>query len=85
MSPIGGVVGGRLNGVVGVLEPAFRVQGVGEDAPLFQPYLFRVIQEQDAGAELTLTIEFQSRAGIPEQVLERPIEEGFDQQGITVK
>lgn len=50
-----------------------------------QPYLFRVLQEQDAGAEIQLTIQVSSEAGIGEDVLERRIVEGFDQLGISVE
>ena len=49
-----------------------------------QPYLFRVLQEQDAGAEVTVIIEVDSGAGIPTDVLEKRIVEAFDQLGITV-
>ncbi|MFH1485766.1 MAG: DUF499 domain-containing protein [Chloroflexota bacterium] len=50
-----------------------------------QPYLFRVIQEQDAGAEITLTIEVNSGAGIPTDILDKRIVEGLEQLGIDVK
>ena len=50
-----------------------------------QPYLFRVLQEQDAGAEVTVVIEVSSGAGIPADVLEKRIVEAFDQLGITVR
>ena len=50
-----------------------------------QPYLFRVLQEQDAGAELVVTIEVKSGAGIPEDVLEKRIVEGFEQLGVSVE
>ena len=50
-----------------------------------QPYLFKVLQEQDAGAEVSVTIEVSSDAGIPESILEERIVEAFDQLGISVK
>lgn len=50
-----------------------------------QPYLFRVLQEQDAGAELEITIEVKSGAGIPADVLEKKIVEGFEQLGVLVE
>ena len=50
-----------------------------------QPYLFRVLQEQDAGAEVTIVVEVNSAAGIPADVLEKRIAEAFDQLGITVR
>ncbi|MBI3978251.1 MAG: ATP-binding protein [Chloroflexi bacterium] len=50
-----------------------------------QPYLFKVLQEQDAAAELVVTIDVQSAAGIPEDVLDRRIVEGFEQLGIAVR
>ena len=50
-----------------------------------QPYLFRVLQEQDAGAEVDLTIHVSSGAGIPQDVLNQRIVEAFDQLGITVR
>jgi hypothetical protein len=49
-----------------------------------QPYLFRVIQEQDAGAELVLELEVSCQAGISEEVLEKRIVEGLEQLGIEV-
>ena len=49
-----------------------------------QPYLFRVIQEQDAGAELQLTIVVSSDAGISHDVMDERIVEGFDQLGIKL-
>ena len=49
-----------------------------------QPYLFKALQEADAGAEIRLTILVTSKAGIGEDVLERRIVEGFEQLGITV-
>lgn len=50
-----------------------------------QPYLFKVLQEQDAAAELSMTLEVKSGAGIPVDVLEKRIVEGFEQLGITVQ
>ncbi len=50
-----------------------------------QPYLFKVLQEQDAGAEMDMTIEVSSGAGISEEVLSERIVEGFDQLGIHVE
>lgn len=50
-----------------------------------QTYLFRVLQEQDAGAEVTVTIEVSSDAGISEEALNQRIVEGFSQLGIAVE
>ena len=50
-----------------------------------QPYLFKVLQEQDAGAEVNLTIEVSSGAGIPQDVLDQRVVEAFDQLGIEVR
>jgi hypothetical protein len=50
-----------------------------------QPYLFRVLQEQDAGAEVTIVIDVSSSAGIPTDVLEKRIAEAFEQLGISVR
>ena len=50
-----------------------------------QPYLFKVLQEQDAGAELTMTIEVNSDAGISQDILNQRIVEAFDQLGIAVR
>ena len=50
-----------------------------------QPYLFRFLLEVDAGAEVNITIEVSSSAGIPEEVLDNRIVEGLDQLGITVR
>ena len=49
-----------------------------------QPYLFKFIQEQDAGAEVSIRIEVSSDAGISQEVLEQRIVEGLDQLGISV-
>lgn len=49
-----------------------------------QPYLFRVLQEQDAGAELSIAIEVASGAGISTEALEKRIVEAFEQLGIDV-
>ena len=49
-----------------------------------QPYLFKVLQEQDAGAEVQVTIQVTSGRGIPEDLLDRRIVEAFEQLGITV-
>ena len=50
-----------------------------------QPYLFRVLQEQDVGAEVSVTIEVSSEAGISEEALNQRIVEGFGQLGIAVE
>ena len=50
-----------------------------------QPYLFRVLQDQDAGAEVSLTIEVTSDAGISQDALDQRIVEAFDQLGIAVR
>ena len=50
-----------------------------------QPYLFRVLQEQDAGAEVSVTIEVTSDAGISQDALDQRIVEAFDQLGIAVR
>ena len=49
-----------------------------------QPYLFKVLQDQDAGAEVQVTIQVTSETGIPEDVLDRRIVEAFEQLGIAV-
>jgi len=54
---------------------------IGKTANL-QPYLFKVIQEHDAGARIVLHIEIESDAGIPEDDIERRILEGLQQLGI---
>jgi ribosomal protein L21E len=50
-----------------------------------QPYLFRFLQEVDVGAEVNITIDVSSSAGIPEDILENRIVEGLDQLGIVVR
>jgi len=50
-----------------------------------QPYLFKVIQEYDAGAEVSLSIEIESDAGIPDDVLKKRIIEGLEMLGIQVR
>ena len=49
-----------------------------------QPYLFRVLQQQDAGAEVQLSILVRSEPGIPEDILDRQIVEAFEQLGVSV-
>jgi len=56
--------------------------GIGKTSNL-QPYLFKVLQEQDAGAELVVTVDVSSAAGISADVLEQRIVEAFDQLGIA--
>ena len=50
-----------------------------------QPYLFKVLQDEDAGVELEITINVTSAAGISDDVLEKRIVEGFDQLGVQVE
>jgi hypothetical protein len=50
-----------------------------------QPYLFKVLQDQDAGAELTIDISITSQAGIGEEALEKRIVEGLEQLGIQTR
>ena len=50
-----------------------------------QPYLFKVLQDADAGASLRISIEVHSSAGIPEEALDARIVKGFDQLGIHVQ
>ena len=50
-----------------------------------QPYLFRVLQQQDAVAELQLSILVRSDPGIPEDILDRQIVEAFEQLGVSVE
>ena len=49
-----------------------------------QQYLFRVLQEHDAGARVNVTIQVESDAGIPQETIEQRIVEGFDQLGIEL-
>jgi len=49
-----------------------------------QPYLFKVLQDQDAGAEVNVTIEVSSAAGISQDVLDQRIVEAFSQLGIAI-
>lgn len=85
--------GGAGAGTTTIPRPAKRVShvkihidnlGIAKTGNL-QPYLFRVLQEQDAGAEVTVVVEVNSAAGIPADVLEKRIAEAFDQLGITVR
>jgi hypothetical protein len=85
--------GGAEAGTTTIPRPAKRLShvkiridnlGIAKTSNL-QPYLFRVLQEQDAGAEVTAIIEVSSGAGIPTDVLEKRIAEAFDQLGITVR
>jgi hypothetical protein len=50
-----------------------------------QPYLWKALQEADPGSRLTLSVDVSSEAGIPEDILERRIREGFEQLGINVE
>ena len=49
-----------------------------------QPYLFKVLQQQDAGARVRLAIEVTSETGIAEDALKDHIVEAFDLLGIEV-
>ena len=49
-----------------------------------QPYLFRVLQQQDAVAEVQLSILVSSEPGISEDILDSQIVEAFEQLGISV-
>ncbi len=49
-----------------------------------QQYLFRVLQEQDAGAEVSVTIEVSSDTGISQEILDQRIVEAFGQLGINI-
>lgn len=49
-----------------------------------QPYLFRVLQGQDAAAKLSITIEVSSDAGISAETVEKQIVEGLEQLNIGV-
>ena len=48
-----------------------------------QPYLFKFLQEQDAGAQVNITIEVTSSAGISQEYLDQRIIESLDQLGIA--
>lgn len=50
-----------------------------------QPYLWKVLQDIDAGTKLTITANIDCPAGIPEDVLTDRIVEAFDQLGIEVE
>lgn len=52
--------------------------------PNLQPYLWKVLQEADAGSTLAISVDVECPAGLSEDVLEKRIVEGFDQLGITV-
>ena len=49
-----------------------------------QPYLFRVLQQQDAVAEVQISILVSSEPGISEDILDSQIVEAFEQLGISV-
>lgn len=49
-----------------------------------QPYLFKVLQEQDPGAQLTLSIDVSSVGGVAIDALDKRIVQGLEQLGITV-
>ena len=79
-------------GQLGVPPPARRLKQVRLNvsdlavakANNLQPYLFRVLQQQDAGAEVQLSILVTSEPGIPEDILDSQIVEAFEQLGISV-
>jgi hypothetical protein len=50
-----------------------------------QLYLFKVLQEQDAAATLSIIIDAKSEAGISEEALNKRIVEGLEQLGIKVE
>ena len=49
-----------------------------------QPYLFRKLQEGDAGAEVEISIRVRSEPGISEDVLTEQIVKGLEMLGIAV-
>lgn len=49
-----------------------------------QPYLWKVLQEQDAATEISLTIEATSSNGLSAEILANRIVVAFDQLGVTV-
>jgi hypothetical protein len=49
-----------------------------------QPYLFKPLAEQDAGAEISITIHVKSLPGISQELLNKRIVEGLEQLGIHV-
>jgi hypothetical protein len=49
-----------------------------------QPYLFKVLQEKDVDAEVSITIRVTSQAGIDEETLTNRIVEGLDMLNIPV-
>ncbi len=80
----------RLGGIPTLAKRLTRVNLKLEDLKIaktgnLQPYLFKVLQEQDAGADLVVTIEVKSGAGIPEDILDSRIVEGLEQLGIQVR
>lgn len=62
-----------------------KIEGLGiAKTSNLQPYLFKVLQEQDAGAALRLSIDVTSSIGISEDVLRERIVQAFDQLGIEI-
>jgi hypothetical protein len=66
------------------IKLTLRDMSVGKTANL-QHYLFKVIQEHDAGARITLHVDIDSDAGIPRDEIERRIVQGLDQLEISVE
>jgi hypothetical protein len=50
-----------------------------------QQYLFRILQNQDAGSTVNVSIDIHSAAGIPQEVLEKQIVEAFEQLNLSIK
>ena len=83
---------GGKQGELGIPPPARRLKKVRlsiSDLAVaktnnLQPYLFKVLQQQDAVAEVQLSILVSSEPGIPEDILDSQIVEAFEQLGISV-
>jgi hypothetical protein len=50
-----------------------------------QPYLFKALADQDPAAQIDLTIDVSSNAGISDESLNKRIVEGLEQLGIDVE
>ena len=75
--------------IIPTLQRHARVRLNVADLPIakttnLQPYLFKPLQEQDAGARITIAIEVTSAAGVTKEILEDRIVEGLGQLGIDV-
>ena len=88
--PVAGTGGGVQTPVPQPATRHSRVRIRVTDMPVakstnLQPYLWKVLQGVDIDTKLSITVEVESAAGVPEDVLNGRIVEGLEQLGIQVE